>query len=494
MKNLLENESDLGSHPVFHGLVQDDQSYESISSESIPTHPLGIKPLGNLYLSQTPNARRNAGSLQALPDELLMPMFEFLDKTTLLRLSSTCKFLHAFCRSDELWKPLFIKSYVRNPRQFQWLGTWRRTLLKSTGGRESSVDCSNVYSDVLHRPFACTYIDLSKYVHIPESNQIQRFPDLSYAEFAARWSSTPFILTKCIQSWPAFGSWDISSLREKYAGVDFRAEAVDWPFSTYCDYLYNNVDESPLYLFDRKFAENMGINIGRENNGEYWKPDCFGPDLFELLGDDRPAHRWLIIGPKRSGSTFHKDPNATSAWNAVLQGAKYWIMFPPNVSVPGVYVSEDSSEVTSPLSIAEWLLEFHADARSIPECLEGICREGEILHVPSGWWHLVVNLENSIAITQNFVPKSHLSSVIEFLRDKPDQVTGFKDNITNPWALFHKRLDKYYPELKGRAIEELKVKARKKRKWDFAIGTDDSVEGESGGFSFRFGGDDLEEE
>ena len=70
-----------------------------------------------------------------------------------------------------------------------------------------------------------------------------------------------------------------------------------------------------------------------------------------------------------SGSTFHKDPNATSAWNAVITGSKYWIMFPSSSTLPpppGVFVSADQSEVTSPLSIAEWLLGFHAEARRTP--------------------------------------------------------------------------------------------------------------------------------
>lgn len=319
---------------------------------------------------------------------------------------------------------------------------------------------------------------------------------MTYDEFAESWSDKPFILTEAVRSWPVCEQWTMQSLLQTYADVKFRAEAVDWPFSTYHDYLVNNQDESPLYLFDKVFAEKMDLTIGKHEGAAYWKPDCFGPDLFELLGSERPAHRWLIIGPARSGSTFHKDPNATSAWNAVIRGSKYWIMFPPSVEVPGVYVSKDQSEVTSPLSIAEWLLEFHEEARKLPECVEGICREGEILHVPSGWWHLVVNLESGIALTQNFVPKSHLVDALEFLRDKPDQVTGFKRDITAPYNLFVERLQAQYPGLLEAALQDLeKRRARKKRKWDEAIASDETQTGDTGaGFSFGFGFGDGDED
>jgi hypothetical protein len=186
-----------------------------------------------------------------------------------------------------------------------------------------------------------------------------------------------------------YSSWDTSKLLEAYGDVEFRAEAVDWPLKAYVDYMNNSRDESPLYLFDRSFVEKMELTVGRDQkNASYWIPDCFGEDLFSVLGDKRPDSRWLIIGPARSGSTFHKDPNATSAWNAVLRGSKYWIMFPAKANCPpppGVFVSDDQSEVTSPLSIAEWLIGFHAEARRTPGCLEGICAEGEVLHVPSGW-------------------------------------------------------------------------------------------------------------
>ena len=171
-------------------------------------------------------------------------------------------------------------------------------------------------------------------------------------------------------------------------------------------------------------------------------------------------------------------------------------MFPTGSSLPpppGVYVSEDQSEVTSPLSIAEWLLEFHDEARNTRGCIEGLCNEGEVLHVPSGWWHLVVNLSPSIAITQNFVPEAHLKEVLLFLRDKPDQVSGFRGDIEDPYGHFVEALGSRHPELLEKALQRIEAGGNgKKRKWhELVNGHSGHENGDSrgNGFAFGFGND-----
>ncbi|RFU32005.1 hypothetical protein B7463_g4302, partial [Scytalidium lignicola] len=461
------------------------------SYQAIPSHPLGIKPSGNLYTA-TSNARSSIGVFQKFPDEILVILLEYFDANSLCLLGSTSKFLYAFCRIDDLWKQIFIASPQSKLGSFSWRGTWRSTTLGLNEEHTSAISCGNVFSDVLYRPFLCTHTSLVPYTtNIPKKNEITRLKDLSQHDFSKHWSDKPFILTQPVRDWPVYKSWDTDALLKQYGTVKFRAEAVDWTLKTYAEYMRDNSDESPLYLFDRFFVENMNLAVGRhQESPAYWPPECFGEDLFAVLGDSRPDDKWLIIGPARSGSTYHKDPNATSAWNAVLRGSKYWIMFPSGKNIPpppGVFVSEDQSEVTSPLSIAEWLLEFHAAARDTPGCIEAICMEGEVLHVPSGWWHLVVNLDSSIAITQNFVPRSHLPGVLSFLRDKPDQVSGFKEDVTDPFGIFVENMQRVLPDILEQALEKLeKMTEVRKRKWDAAIGKardEDTV----GGFAFGFG-------
>lgn len=78
-------------------------------SGSIPTHHLGIKPLGNRYLSNGADARLSGGTVAGLPDEMLMLLLEQLDVVSLKALGASCRFLYAFCHSDELWKALFLQ-------------------------------------------------------------------------------------------------------------------------------------------------------------------------------------------------------------------------------------------------------------------------------------------------------------------------------------------------------------------------------------------------
>jgi hypothetical protein len=77
-------------------------------SATIWSHPLGIRPSGNAYTAST-NLKAAIGTFALLPDEILTQFLEYLDAQDLLRLGGTCRALHGFTRSEELWKALFIE-------------------------------------------------------------------------------------------------------------------------------------------------------------------------------------------------------------------------------------------------------------------------------------------------------------------------------------------------------------------------------------------------
>lgn len=198
--------------------------------------------------------------------------------------------------------PIFFRSPI-SKLPFTWRGSWRRTYLSLPPSKEVLIPTPNLFSDTLYRPFHMSQIMLDPYSSgIPSQNSILCFPSMTAGDFNTKYSTTPFILTSPVKHWPCYKDWTIASLVSKYTDIRFRAENVDWRLGDYYDYMQDQNDESPLYLFDRAFVEKTNGEMGRG----FVAPECFGKDYFEVLGDERPDRRWMILGPKKSGSTFHK--------------------------------------------------------------------------------------------------------------------------------------------------------------------------------------------
>jgi hypothetical protein len=119
--------------------------------------------------------------------------------------------------------------------------------------------------------------------------------------------------------------------------------------------------------------------------------------------------------------------------------------------------------------------------------LQGICERGQTLFVPSGWWHcefrrgklisfltnavpkVVVNLEDSVAVTQNYVSRLELAGVLYFMKHRSEQISGFKfgegndddddcgdqDKKRGLFAAFCAELRRERPELLREALEDL---------------------------------------
>ncbi|KAJ3042066.1 hypothetical protein HDV00_008147 [Rhizophlyctis rosea] len=359
--------------------------------------------------------------MSVLTDEFLLEFLStYLTPRTLVKFSRLSRATYCFGYHDDLWREFTIKTFSGSALH-HWTQTWRNTYktchvhshnpASPPPTPDVPIQIPNFYSDHLFHTFRCSTVPLTTLTN-PTHTTIPResAKTLSVSDFQTRYANlnTPVIIIDLVTTWPAFTNWSTTYLSTHFGSHIFRAESVDVPFDDYLKYMEDSKDEAPLYLFDKWFGRKVGDDGRRRETSslveDYTVPEYFSDDLFSLLGDERPDYRWLIIGPERSGSTFHVDPNATSAWNAVLSGRKKWILYPPHIPPPGVFPTPDGSEVTSPTTLSEWYINhYHSTTLSPHPPIECVCEAGELLYVPSGWWHSVMNLQASIAVTQNFV-------------------------------------------------------------------------------------------
>ncbi|GMH45627.1 hypothetical protein BSKO_13584 [Bryopsis sp. KO-2023] len=389
-------------------------------------HPLGIQPWGNSLLSDQPGdiKKSGLGSMSVLADELVLEILGLLDAKSLIRLSLVSKALYVFANYDESWRARVLEEFEGG---FKFNESWRITYLSlrfpGTDMRSKTLlQVDGFFSDLLYQPWFCAN------VVIPDAwlevDNIDRVSGISVSEFRERFEvpNRPVIIQDVASTWPAFKSWNRQYLSKAFSGKKIVAGNYDMDFEGFLTYCDSQNDEMPLYLFDKKFVEKSPM-LGKD----YRVPEYFQEDFFSVLGASaRPDYRWIIIGPERSGSSFHKDPNSTSAWNAVIKGKKKWILFPPNITPPGVHPSQDGADVATSVSLIEWFLNFYEQTKNCEvKPVECIVNSGELIFVPRGWWHLALNLEESTAITQNFVSSVNLPHVLKFLKSgREDLVSG----------------------------------------------------------------------
>lgn len=358
------------------------------------------------------------------------------------------------------------------------------------------VAMKGIYSDTFFRSWLCRSFALQDSWLNVNNVKVEEAATLTTEHFLSQYEekNVPVVVRGGTKSWPASKKWDKEYLTKETNNITFRATSgvaplpANFTLESYAKYCDSATEEAPLYLFDRTFAQTCPKLL--EDFYGALKTSCpffddeaaHGHDLFSLFGKGkRPDHRWIIIGPKRSGSSFHIDPNATHAWNAPIRGRKRWIFYPPGCNPPGVFPSPSGDDVIMPISLGEWFLTHwneHVKERTNPDLskrpLECTVGPGDILFVPHGWWHCVLNLDDgvSIALTQNYVSKSNLPDVLRFLKTKPQQISGCRDRAEaiQPEAV----LETFKSKLKEKRSDLLEESLRAADKgWQCAAWTDD---------------------
>jgi hypothetical protein len=148
-------------------------------------------------------------------------------------------------------------------------------------------------------------------------------------------------------------------------------------------------DAAPLYIFDDRFAARRDAAGGLFSD-ELPLPPCFSAqaDAAAPAAAARPLPaRWLLVSAPGSGTPVHNHP-ATVAALVLLAGAKLWLALPP-----------DWPLVDEQLSAAAFFEARAAEAALPPGAVVIVQAPGETVFLPAGWYHCVLNVEMSTALS-----------------------------------------------------------------------------------------------
>ncbi|XP_058227406.1 arginine-specific demethylase JMJ20 isoform X1 [Rhododendron vialii] len=278
--------------------------------------------------------------------------------------------------------------------------------------------------------------------------------ELSYSDFVQRYllKNEPVVLTGLMDDWRACKDWVLPDGRPNlpFFSTHFGSSTVQ---VAYCytkeftdqkreemsvsefigDWLEFSSGEfndgkSLLYLKDWHFVK---VRIRSKEYPEYLAyttPLFFRDDWLNLYLDKYCMHedpetdkekseiccsdyRFVYMGEKGTWTPLHADVFRSYSWSANVCGKKKWyflsptqrhLVFDRNMKCSVYDIFEDVSKTKFPaFDKAIWM-----------ECTQ---EENEIIFVPSGWYHQVHNLEDTISINHNWFNAYNISWVWDLL-------------------------------------------------------------------------------
>ena len=248
----------------------------------------------------------------------------------------------------------------------------------------------------------------------------------------------PAVLTGLLDEWPACFECCSSTRVSLDGGPSFArmsmcsGKVTLHEYKQYCENQADN-DAAPLYVFDPDILKSKFATEA------FPTPPCFSHDAMSCIDGTQyrplpPA--WLLVGAARSGTPIHDHP-MTVAWNALLEGCKLWCCLPPDVdeSILLLNLDEDNDDDSSSssssssshredfdLSAIDW---FH-ECNNLPDEARIIVqRPGEVVYLPAGWFHVVLNVETSTAISVSLALRRDLPTVLPLLRTYDEEFATF---------------------------------------------------------------------
>lgn len=159
----------------------------------------------------------------------------------------------------------------------------------------------------------------------------------------------------------------------------------------------------------------------------YQVPVYFESDFLNeyCLDKNLTDYRFVYMGPKSSSTPIHIDVFGSFSWSANVHGVKKWLVIPPDKvkELKKIFNDEIPNDLYSVANFAE--------ISKIVEAFEVIQKSGEVLFVPSGYMHQVMNLEDTISINHNWFNSCNLKQIYSNLLQANSEVQNQLSDLKN---------------------------------------------------------------
>jgi len=162
-------------------------------------------------------------------------------------------------------------------------------------------------------------------------------------------------------------------------------------------------NQEPLY-----YLKDWHLALEGDDESFYEWPNEFKSDWLNefTIATGRQDYRFVYIGPKDSHTGFHQDVLKSHSWSSNVCGKKLWHFWAPGTHPKE---KEGSGYITDPdiLSSATFIVEQNT---------------GQTLFVPSGWFHQVKNLEETVSINHNWINRHCIENTWEYLNEEMGKI------------------------------------------------------------------------
>ncbi|XP_076316913.1 jumonji domain containing 4 isoform X2 [Tachypleus tridentatus] len=211
------------------------------------------------------------------------------------------------------------------------------------------------------------------------------------------------------ESWRSRKEWVNSEMKPDFSFLKDHFGMAAVPVAN-CNYkVYNSQHKEEMYLENYiKYLETV-----KDMNWDFSSKPCL------YLKD------WHFVR-----TPFHADVFGSYSWSANVCGKKKWLLFPPGDEENLIdWKGQMAYDVSSPLLKDKNYYPKTSKLQKIG--IEIIQEAGEIVFVPSGWFHQVWNLEDTISINHNWMNGFNLhfiwKQLLEALNNVEKEISDCKD-------------------------------------------------------------------